>query len=313
MDRQITSTIMMIQPVAFRFNEQTATNNHYQKVVEGLEPSQAQEKALQEFNAFVDKLRAADLNVIVFQDTIEPDTPDSIFPNNWVSFHEDGTVVLYPMNAENRRTERRMDIIDSLQGQYGLNVERIVDLSSFEDSNLFLEGTGSLVLDRQNRIAYACLSPRTAPEVLDEFCEKLGYQAIAFTASQNHKGQLSPIYHTNVMMCVAEELAIVCSESIKDEIERAIVLDSLRNNGKEIIDISEEQKNFFAGNMLQTINRNGEKLMVMSEQAYRTLNENQINKIQETNKIIYSPLDIIEACGGGSARCMMAEIFLPKK
>lgn len=312
MERQITSTIMMIKPVAFRFNEQTATNNHYQKVLDGLESSQAQAKALEEFNAFVDKLRAAGLEVIVFEDTLEPDTPDSIFPNNWISFHEDGTVALYPMYAPNRRQERRQDIIDILQEQHNFKVNRIVNLSHFEDVSIYLEGTGSLVLDRQNKIAYACLSPRTNSEVLDEFCNSLGYKAIAFNASQTFNGQLSPIYHTNVMMCIAEELAIVCSESIKDEIERATMLDSLRNSGKEIIDISEEQKNFFAGNMLQTVSQAGEKLMIMSEQAYNTLNENQINTIEKTNKIIYSSLDIIEACGGGSARCMMAEIFLPR-
>lgn len=313
MKRQNTSTLMMIKPVAFRFNEQTATNNHYQKVVAGLDPTQAQQKALQEFNAFVDKLKAAGLQIIVFEDTIEPDTPDSIFPNNWVSFHEDGTVVTYPMNAPNRRLERRDDIIEALQSQYGFAVDKQIDFSYLESSNQFLEGTGSLVLDRQNKLAYACLSPRTDADALDKFCEELGYKAVAFQASQMHKGSLTPIYHTNVMMCVAEELAVVCSESIKDEIERSKVLDALRDSGKKIIDISAEQKNFFAGNMLQTVTPSGEKLMVMSQQAYHTLTENQKNEIEKTNKIIYSPLDTIEACGGGSARCMMAEIFLPKR
>lgn len=304
---------MMIKPVGFRYNEQTAINNHYQRVVKGLDPTDAQLKALEEFNAFADKLKAKKLDVIVFEDSLYPDTPDSIFPNNWVSFHEDGTVVIYPMYAANRRPERRQDIIEALETEYNFEVEKIVDLSYFEEANMFLEGTGSLVLDRQNKLAYACLSPRTHNEVVDKFCEEMGYTAITFNASQSINDKLSPIYHTNVMMCIAEELAVVCSESIRDEIERSRVLDSLRNNGKAIIDISEEQKNFFAGNMLQTVSLKGDKLMIMSSQAYQALNENQKTKIKATNKIIHSRLDVIEACGGGSARCMMAEIFLPKR
>lgn len=314
MNRQSTSTILMIRPVAFRYNEQTAGNNHYQKVVEGLNPNETQDKALAEFDAFAEMLTQAGLEVIVFEDTLEPDTPDSIFPNNWVSFHENGTVVLYPMFASNRRDERRMDIIESLQAKYGYRVDHILDLSYFEKDHIFLEGTGSMVLDRQNQIAYACLSQRTDEKALEEFCRKMDYKEVSFNSSAiSPDGDLTPIYHTNVMMSVGKSIAVVCLDTIRNEQERNKVVKSLEETGKTIVNITEAQKNFFAGNMLQTVSKDGTELMVMSEQAYRSLSQEQIQTIETNHKIIYSPLDIIEACGGGSARCMMAEIFLPKK
>jgi len=209
MQRQNTSSILMIEPARFRYNEQTATNNHYQKILQDLKPKEAQQKALSEFNDFAEKLRAAGIEVIICKDQKEPDTPDAIFPNNWVSFHEDGTVVLYPMFAPNRRLERRMGIIRELQDKHNFEVSEILDLSHHEKEGKFLEGTGSLVLDRQNRIAYACLSERTNREVLEEFCEEMDFEAIVFSAWQNFQGKAYPIYHTNVMMSVGSEIAVV--------------------------------------------------------------------------------------------------------
>lgn len=313
MNKQTTSAILMIRPEAFRYNEQTAENNLYQRELKDLSAEEIQLRAQNEFDQFVNTLTEAGLRIIVISDTAEPDTPDAVFPNNWISFHEDGSVVLYPMFAPNRRQERRLDLIRSLQEEHEFRVEHIYNLSYFEEDKLFLEGTGSMVLDRRNKIAYACLSPRTSKKVLQEFCRKLDYKPFVFTATQMKDATLTPIYHTNVMMSVGEELAVVCLETIRSEQERAKLVNSLENSGKKVIDISEEQKNAFLGNMLQTETEEGERLMVMSQQAYQALNDEQLAIIELTNKIIYSPLDTIETCGGGSARCMMAEIFLPKR
>lgn len=307
-----TSTIMMVRPIQFRFNEQTAVNNYYQKVIEGLGPDNVQKKALDEFDGFVDKLRGKGVNVVVLQDTKEPDTPDSIFPNNWVSFHDDGTIGLYPMNAENRRLERRMDIFDTFHDK-GYKVGDKIDLSGFEAENKFLEGTGSLIFDRANKIAYAAISERTNPDVLKVFEEKFGFTSVAFTANQNVDGERLPIYHTNVMMCLGDKFSVICLACIDDDGERQLVVDSLTNTGKEIIEITEAQKTQFAGNMLQVENESGDKFLVMSGAAYQSLTESQKEQILKYNKeIIHSSLDTIEALGGGSARCMMAEVFLPK-
>jgi len=302
----------MIRPVAFGMNAQTAIDNHYQQKVEGLSDAEAQAQAIQEFDDFVVKLRNAGVDVLVINDTTEPATPDSVFPNNWVSFHETGMVVLYPMHAENRRVERREDILETLKTS-GFQIREILDYSAHEDDNMFLEGTGSLVLDRENLIAYACLSQRTNTHLLNDWAQQLGYKVVSFRATQEVNGELLPIYHTNVMMSVGEELAILCADSIKDEAERNLVIDSLTKTGKEVVLITEAQKSNFAGNMLQVVNDKGGRILVMSTQAFKSLNEEQIATIEKTNRILHSSLETIETLGGGSARCMMAEVFLPKE
>ncbi|MEO9806272.1 MAG: arginine deiminase-related protein [Reichenbachiella sp.] len=307
-----TSTIMMVRPVQFRLNEQTAVNNYYQKALEGITPENVQARALSEFDDFVEKLRSNGIDVIVINDTLEPSTPDSIFPNNWISFHDDGVVGLYPMYAKNRRLERRPDIIDQFS-EDGYKITNIIDLSGAEGSSKFLEGTGSLILDRGNRIAYAAISERTHPDVIKDFESAFGFEVVSFTANQTVDGKRLPIYHTNVMMALGHEFAVICLDTIDDQAERKMVVDSLENSGKEVIEISESQKAHFAGNMLQVENKSGDRFMVMSAAAYISLEEDQKNKILRYNKdIISSSLDTIEALGGGSARCMMAEVFLPK-
>jgi hypothetical protein len=309
---QTTNSIVMIRPVAFRMNEQTAVNNYYQKVLDGLLPATVNAKAQAEFDAYVEKLRAAGINVIVIDDTVEPDTPDSIFPNNWISFHENGDIALYPMFAENRRLERREDVFDILE-EKGFEINDIMDYTSAEEDGIFLEGTGSIILDRENEIAYCALSPRADEELFIEFCEDFEYNPVIFEAYQTVNGERKHIYHTNVMMCIAETFAVICADCIDDKAERKMVLQKLKESGKEIILITEEQVNNFAGNMLQVRGANDERFLIMSDAAYNVLTKEQITKIEKHCKILHASLDIIEACGGGSARCMMAEVFLPKK
>lgn len=308
---QTTNTILMIRPVAFRMNEQTAVNNYYQKVLDDLLPATVNAKAQAEFDAYVEKLRAAGINVVVVEDTLDPDTPDSIFPNNWVSFHESGDVALYPMFAENRRLERREDVLDVLE-ENGFQINDIMDYTSAEEDNIFLEGTGSIILDRANEKAYCALSPRADEELFIEFCEDFEYTPVIFEAYQTVNGERKHIYHTNVMMCIAETFAVICADCIDDKKERKMVLDNLKENGKEVVLITEDQVNNFAGNMLQVRGANDERILVMSNAAYQSLTEDQVAKIEKHCKILHASLDIIEACGGGSARCMMAEVFLPK-
>ncbi len=308
---QTTNTILMVRPVNFRMNEQTAVNNYYQESA-NLLPNAITAKAQQEFDAFVEKLRQVGVNVVVVNDSEGTDTPDAVFPNNWVSFHENGDVGLYPMFAENRRLERREDILEILEEQ-GFSIENIIDYTSAEEEDIFLEGTGSVVLDRENRKAYCALSPRADEDLFIEFCEDFEYFPVVFTANQTVDGQRKPIYHTNVMMCVGETFAVVCLSSIDDKKERKNVIKHLKESGKEIIDITEEQLKHFAGNMLQ-VKGEGDKLyLVMSEAAYKALTANQIEALKKHTEILYSSLETIETCGGGSARCMMAEVFLPKK
>lgn len=301
---QITSTIMMVRPVAFRMNEQTAVNNHYQQQGEG----NAQEAALEEFDQFVAKLREYGVNVIVIQDTEEPNTPDSIFPNNWISFHEDGRVILYPMFAENRRAERRLEILDELKAQ-GLQINEINDYSEHEEEDRFLEGTGSIILDRPNGLAYCALSDRADEELFRKYCEEQKYEPVVFHAYQSVGEERKLIYHTNVMMCIGLDFAVICLNSIDDQQERKHVVQQLEQSGKEIIDISEEQVNQFAGNMLQ-VKANEEPLLVMSQSAFDSLSDDQRNRLEAKTKILSSSLSTIEKNGGGSARCMMAEVFL---
>ena len=309
---QITNSVLMIRPVAFRMNEQTAVNNYYQKVLENTTPATVNAKAQLEFDAFVEKLRSVGVNVVVVEDTLEPNTPDSIFPNNWISFHDNGDVVLYPMFAENRRQERREDILDMLE-EKGFKIENIIDYTSAEEDNIFLEGTGSMILDRENEKVYAALSPRADEELIIEFCEEFFSDPVIFEAYQDTPDGRKLIYHTNVMMCVADEFAVICADCIDDKQERKIVLDHLKKSGKEVIYITEDQVNNFAGNMLQVLGADDKKFLVMSTQAYNSLNKGQINSIEKHCEILHSSLDTIEACGGGSARCMLAEIFLPQE
>tara|TARA_R110001583_G_scaffold1670_2_gene12987 strand:- start:4031 stop:4966 length:936 start_codon:yes stop_codon:yes gene_type:complete len=308
---QITNTILMIRPVSFRMNEQTSVNNYYQKVLENLTPETVQFKALQEFDSFVEKLRGVGVNVVVINDTIETDTPDSIFPNNWISFHENGDIGLYPMFAENRRLERREDVFNKLE-ELGFVINNVVDYTSAEKDGLFLEGTGSLLLDRVNGKAYCAISPRADEDLLIEFCEDFEYTPVQFIANQTIENKRLPIYHTNVMMALAERFAVICLDSIDDKKERKDVLKHLKEDKKEVITITEDQVSSFAGNMLQVLGSNDETYLVMSTAAYDSLTKQQISRIEKYCEILHSPLDTIEACGGGSARCMMAEVFLPK-
>lgn len=311
-NQQITDTILMIRPVKFGYNVETAVNNHYQRALSDLPPEEIQRRALEEFNQMVDLLRQRGVNVITVDDTALKDTPDSVFPNNWISFHEDGTVVTYPMWAPNRRMERREDIISTLVREYGYSIRRKIDYSHLEAEEKFLEGTGSMVLDRENRIAYACVSPRTHLKLLEEFCLEFGFRPLVFIASQMIEESFAEIYHTNVMMSIGEKFAIFCADALKNTWERKDIVNAIQDTGKEMIYISEQQCNQFAGNMLQVKNKDGERLLVMSEQAYRSLEEKQLQQIRQYTEVLYSPLYTIEACGGGSARCMMAEIFLTK-
>ncbi|MDT0540506.1 citrulline utilization hydrolase CtlX [Croceitalea sp. P059] len=307
---QITNTILMIRPVAFRMNEQTAVNNYFQEELE-ITNTSINLKAQNEFDDFVEILRKRGVNVIVVDDKLETDTPDSIFPNNWVSFHESGTVVVYPMFAENRRRERREDIFDILE-ENGFRIDNIVDYTSAEEEGFFLEGTGSILKDRVNQKAYCALSERAHEELFIEFCEDFNSFPVIFTANQTVEGKRLPIYHTNVMMAMAETFAVICLDTIDDKKERKNVVDHLKQAKKEIITISEAQMHQFAGNMLQVIGAQEKRFMVMSSAAYYSLRKDQINAIEKHCEIIHSTLETIETCGGGSARCMMAEVFLPK-
>lgn len=306
---QYTSNILMIRPASFRMNEETAVNNYFQNDTQ-LDPRMVVKAAQREFDEFVTLLRANSVNVIVVEDIKENDTPDALFPNNWISMHEDGKVGLYPMFAENRRRERREDILDVLE-ENGFEISEIIDYSSAEEEEVFLEGTGSLILDRENDIAYCALSDRADEELLIEFCEDFEYAPVIFGAYQSSDNKRLPIYHTNVMMCVADQFAVICLDSIDDKKERKAVKEQLKSNGKTIVAITEKQMHEFAGNMLQVKAKNGPAL-VMSDRAYRSLQPDQIKTLESFGPIIHPKLDIIETCGGGSARCMMAEIFLPQ-
>ncbi|MCR9182624.1 MAG: arginine deiminase-related protein [Flavobacteriaceae bacterium] len=309
---QSTNTILMIRPATFRLNEETAINNYYQTTSENLKSKDVNKLAQEEFDSLVQKLRDTAVNVVIFNDDGSQDTPDSVFPNNWVSFHQNGDVALYPMFAENRRRERREEVILQLENE-GFKIKNIVDYSAAEKEELFLEGTGSLVLDRVNRKAYCALSPRADEELLIEFCEDFEYTPVVFTAYQTVENKRLPIYHTNVMMCIAKDFAVICLDCIDDVKERKNVVKHLKEDRKEIISISEEQVNHFAGNMLEVSDSKGNSITVMSQSAYESLTQAQVASIEKYSKILSSPLNTIETLGGGSARCMMAEVFLPKE
>jgi hypothetical protein len=298
---QTTSHILMIRPVNFTFNPETAVNNAFQSAA----TADAQQKARREFDEFVRLLRNSGVDVTVVEDTPEPYTPDSIFPNNWISFHENGLVCLYPMYAVNRRLERKPAVIEQLGKIF--HIDRIIDLTPYEKQGRFLEGTGSMVLDRDFKIAYACLSPRTDEIVLRDFCSQTGYTAEIFNAVDANR---QPIYHTNVMMCVADRYVVACVDSIPEPGERAHFIQTVQSTGKQLIPITLDQMNRFAGNMLQVNDLAGERLLVMSSEACNSLTTDQISHLGSFNIILHADLDTIETNGGGSARCMMAEIHL---
>lgn len=301
----VTPYILMIRPVNFGFNAQTAVNNEFQTA--GGDP-QAQQKAQEEFDGFVLMLHNNGVDVTVVSDTPEPHTPDSIFPNNWISFHADGTVCLYPMFAQNRRLERKPHVVEKIQERF--IIQQTYDLTHYEQEHKFLEGTGSMVLDRDLKLAYACLSPRTDKAVLEEWCRALDFQPVVFNATGS-SGQ--PVYHTNVLMCVGDRYVVLCLDAVPDEAERELLRNTIDQSGKELIPITLEQMNRFAGNMLQVASIPGETLLVMSTQAYHSLTPEQVNRLRSYNRIIHAPLRTIETNGGGSARCMMAEVFLERR
>lgn len=308
MKKQITDTVLMIRPVRFRTNEETIVNNYFQKGI-NITQEEINRKAQQEFDMLVQKLKEVGVHVIQVEDIYEQDTPDSIFPNNWISFHNNGDVAIYPMFAENRRRERREDILDIVE-EAGFEIENVFDYTEAEDEGLFLEGTGAMVLDRIHRKAYCALSPRASEELFIEFCEDFEYTPVIFRAFQKTDGELKPIYHTNVMMALGRTFAIVCLDTIEDKKERKNVLNHLKEDKKEIITISREQVDYYAGNMLEVKGKE-HSYLVMSQTAYESLTPQQIEAIERHTQILYSDLSTIEICGGGSARCMLAEVFLP--
>lgn len=301
----------MIRPVQFRMNEQTAVNNYYQKTIEHLTPDAVNALAVEEFDAFVQKLLAVGIQVVVVDDTKEFDTPDSIFPNNWISFHKNGSIALYPMFAENRRFERKESVVEAIE-EKGFSIKHVVDYTEAEQENLFLEGTGSIILDREYQKAYCALSPRADEQLFIEFCEDFDFFPVIFSAYQTVNQKREKIYHTNVMMCIGSTFAVICLDSIDDKKERKNVINHLKIDNKDIIEITEDQVNQFAGNMLQLLGKNNTPFLIMSQSAFDSLRADQLSKLEKHTKIISSSLQTIEACGGGSARCMMAEIFLPK-
>jgi len=308
MKKQITDTVLMIRPVRFRTNEETIVNNYFQKGI-NITQEEINRKAQQEFDMLVQKLKEVGVHVIQVEDIYEQDTPDSIFPNNWISFHNNGDVAIYPMFAENRRRERREDILDIVE-EAGFEIENVFDYTEAEDEGIFLEGTGAMVLDRIHRKAYCTLSPRASEELFIEFCEDFEYTPVIFRAFQKTDGELKPIYHTNVMMALGRTFAIVCLDTIEDKKERKNVLNHLKEDKKEIITISREQVDYYAGNMLEVKGKE-HSYLVMSQTAYESLTPQQIEAIERHTQILYSDLSTIEICGGGSARCMLAEVFLP--
>lgn len=308
---QTTNTVLMIRPVQFRMNEQTAVNNFYQKTSDNTLPETVNAMAVKEFDTMVSKLKKVGVQVIVVEDTKDFDTPDSIFPNNWISFHENGTIGLYPMFAENRRLERKDSILEAVEAE-GFKVETVIDYTEAEADGFYLEGTGSILLDRVNQKAYCALSARADEELFIEFCEDFEYTPVVFSAYQTVNDKRELIYHTNVMMCLGTTFAVVCLASIDDKKERKNLLKHLHEDGKKVIEISEDQVNNFAGNMLQLKGAEDHSYLVMSQSAFDSLRPAQVQLLEAHATLISSSLDTIETCGGGSARCMMAEVFLPK-
>ncbi len=307
-ESQLASTVLMIRPVRFESNPQTAASNRFQEDPDAT-PGEQQAAAIREFDGLVDALRGAGVQVIVVDDTPTPHTPDSIFPNNWITTHADGRIVLYPMEAGNRRDERRTDVIDRLHDA-GYQVHEIVDLSAHEDAGRYLEGTGSMVLDRINRVAYACVSSRTHIDALGDFAQRMDYDIVSFDAVDSDG---VAIYHTNVMMSLGEEFAVICAEAIPRDEQRAAVLRRLRETGHEIVGLSYDQLHAFAGNMLELASADGEHVIAMSDQALRSLDDGQVAKLGGYGRLVSAPIDSIEQSAGGSVRCMLAEVHLPRR
>lgn len=306
-ESQLASTVLMIRPARFESNPMTASSNRFQGKSTAT-PAEQQKEALREFDALVDTLRTTGIAVIVVDDSPEPHTPDSIFPNNWVSFHADGRVVLYPMEAPNRRSERRTEIVEQLDSDFGFQVAEIVDLTAHEENGHYLEGTGSMVLDRSNRVAYACLSSRTQLDPLGDFAQRMDYDVVSFDAVDNDG---VPIYHTNVLMNIGEAVAVICEEAIPRNEQREAVMARLRDTGHDIVSLTYDQLHAFAGNMLELRNSQGERVLAMSDRAWKSLSAAQREVLQANGKILTSPIDNIENSAGGSIRCMLAEVHLP--
>lgn len=304
MHRQSSCSVLMVRPSQFEANQQTLADNVFQHPTLKQTARSVREKALEEFDLLRSKLEASGINVVVFQDPSDDPAPDSIFPNNWFSTHPGGELVLYPMMAPNRRRERRQKIIDYLKS----NTSRLIDLTIYEHENQFLESTGSLAIDHQSKLAFACLSKRTSPKVLDKWSEKLGCRVLMFAA---HSEDGSPLYHTNVMMNIGTNYSIYCSEAISDMTQRAVVSKSIGSLGRTVIDISREQLKQFCGNILELKSGTGRFFVVMSENARAAFSEQQLALLSKKAEIISTPLDTVEQHGGGSARCMLAEIFFP--
>jgi hypothetical protein len=304
---QTTPHILMVRPANFAFNEETAASNAFQSRDGKLSAAEMRERAMQEFDGFVAQLREAGVDVIIGRDTEQPVKPDAVFPNNWITFHQEGFIVTYPMFAPTRRLERSDAILDRVLEQ-GYRSERRICLETNEAQNRFLEGTGSIIFDHQHRLAYACLSPRTDASLLEELCQAIGYQKVVFHALD---GNGQDIYHTNVMMALGETFVVICLDTLRDPAERSMIEQKFKETGKDVVDISLAQMNAFAGNMLQVRNLEGQTILVMSSQAYRALLPEQIQKLESHTRLLHAPIDTIETYGGGSARCMMAEVFLP--
>ncbi len=307
MSNQITNTILMVRPAHFGFNAETAANNAFQTRNMALSGNEVAEKARQEFDALVAKLRSVGVDVIVIEDTDAPVKIDAIFPNNWFSTHENGTIITYPMFAPIRRLERREDVIELLTERFQYNHR--IHLENSEADDQFLEGTGSIIMDRTNQVTYACRSIRTHEGLFDQFCKEMDTEEVMFDAVDESG---VPIYHTNVMMAIGETFCVICLDSIKDEVQRANVVSKLKQTNKDIVDISFEQMNSFAGNMLQVRGENEQTYLVLSEQAFNSLTKQQIEQLESHTNLLHSPINTIEKSGGGSVRCMIAEIFYPK-
>jgi len=309
-DNQAADTVLLVRPVAFHGNPETADSNAFQRPPEAADPAAEQAAAAVEFAGLVEALGAAGVNTVVVPDNLSPPTPDSVFPNNWVSFHADGTAVLYPMMAPSRRGERRRDILELLSSAHGFRIERVLDLSRHEEEGRFLEGTGSMVLDRVNRVAYACLSPRTDAEVFAEAARMLDYEPIAFLATDADD---VPVYHSNVMMCLGADFAVLCEDAIRDPEQRAAVRRRLEQTGHEVVPIGFDQMRSFAGNMLELSGYDGERVLALSARALECLSPGQVQALESRCRLLPVPVAVIEEGGGGSVRCMLAEVHLPRR
>jgi len=299
----------MIEPVAFGRNPDSARTNAFMRDATGQRPDELQAAALHEFQGLVERLENDGVEVLVYRDSVDSPSPDAIFPNNWVSFHEDGRAILYPMEPPNRRPERRKEILDWLSVEKGFRLSEVVDLSHHEAEGRFLEGTGSMVFDRPGRTVYASVSPRTTPSLLREYGARFGLRVVSFHA---HDADGVPVYHTNVALALGSGVAVFCGEAVRDRSERRALVESLENGGREVVEITMEQLYAFAGNMLALENARGETLIVMSERAFSSLRPPQLERLERQARLVTSAIPTIEDYGGGSVRCMLAEVFLPR-